>query len=648
VTAVPLGVASERRIDLRRWMPLAVLGAGVVALQIAFASSDTFPAKLDTTFSDPIDRAGAWMRSNRLDRTIDGRFDPGHPLFTKFFTPMSNFVEGAIGNLTDLLLWAPWFVVIAAIALLPLSRRMWTEAAAVVAAFVYIGLFDLWKPSMQTLSLMTVSVLLAVIIGLPLGVLAAMRPRVETALRPILDAMQTIPAFVYFLPLLMLLGIGNTPAAVATVIYALPPVVRLTTLGIKQVPDAAVEASTMFGASRRQTLLKVQLPMAIRTIVTGMSQTVMMALGIVVLAQLVGATGLGSPILESLNQRRPGRGLAAGFAIVAIAMVLDRISRSVADSDPTRRVPRTWQIAAVTTIVAATVIGRSAGWSTFPAAWDWTSFDPIDDVIDWLRDNLRPITRWITDVVTTKLYLPPRDFLTDTVAWPVLVFVTGWACWRIRGTGLAVFAASALMTIGLIGLWEPSIDTLVQVIISTVLTLLVAIPLGVWAGRNRRVERTIGPILDAFQTMPSLVYIIPCVVLFTVGVVPGIIATVVYAMVPGVRITALGIQGVAEESIEASRTFGATPRQTLFGVRIPLAAPTIMAGVNQVIMMVLAMVIIAGLVGAGGLGFMVTESLARSYFGQGFEVGLALVLMAMILDRFTEAWADRLKPPSSN
>ena len=647
MTAVPIGVDVERRVDVARWVPVAVLGVGACVLQLAFASAETFPAELDATLSDPIDRAGAWMRSNRLDRTIDGRVDAGHPVFTMFFTPISNFIDGAIGSLTDLLLWTPWFVVIALIALIPLSRRMWAEAGVVVAAFAYMGLFGLWEPSMQTLSLMTVSVLLAVVIGLPLGVWAALTPRVESGLRPVLDAMQTIPAFVYFLPLFMLLGIGNTPAAVATLIYALPPVVRLTTLGIKQVPTAAVEASAMFGASRLQTLTKVQLPMAVRTIVTGMSQTVMMALGIVVLATLVGASGLGGPILQSLNQRRVGRGLAAGFAIVAIAMVLDRLSRSVAENDRSRRLPRPWLFGALALAVAAAAVGRSTGWSTFPAVWEPASFDMVDDAVVWLRDNTRPVTRWITDVITTKLYLPPRDFLTDTVAWPVLVFVTAWACWRIRGIGLAVFAAAALTTIGLIGLWEPSIDTLVQVIISTVLTLLIAIPLGVWAGRNRRVERTIGPVLDAFQTMPSLVYIIPCVVLFTVGVVPGIIATVVYAMVPGVRITALGIQGVAVESVEASRTFGATPRQTLFGVRLPLAAPTIMAGVNQVIMMVLAMVIITGLVGAGGLGFMVTESLARSYFGQGFEVGLALVLMAMVLDRFTEAWSDRLRPPAT-
>ncbi len=227
-----------------------------------------------------------------------------------------------------------------------------------------------------------------------------------------------------------------------------------------------------------------------------------------------------------------------------------------------------------------------------------------------------------------------------------MVFVTGWLCWRVRGWGLALFAATALLTIGLIGMWELSIDTLVQVVIAAGLATLVALPLGVLAGLNERVEAVLGPILDGLQTIPSLVYIIPAVILFTVGVVPGIIATVLYAMVPGVRITALGIRGVPEESIEASRTFGATPRQTILGVRIPLAGPTIMAGVNQIIMMSLAMVIISGLVGGGALGFETVRALRRSLFGFGFEVGLALVLIAMILDRLTEAVAENLQPPS--
>ncbi len=263
------------------------------------------------------------------------------------------------------------------------------------------------------------------------------------------------------------------------------------------------------------------------------------------------------------------------------------------------------------------------------------------------RDNLRWFTRPFSDFIVVWLYLPARDFLTDTLAWPVVVFVVGWGCWRVKGPGLAAFAVAALMTIGLIGMWELSIDTLVQVIIATILAVAVAVPLGVWVGRSRRMEAVVGPLLDALQTIPSLVYIIPAVILFTVGVVPGIIATVLYALVPGVRITALGIREVPEESIEASRTFGATPGQTMLGVRIPLAAPTIMAGVNQVIMLALAMVIISGLVGGGALGFETVRALKRSLFGWGFEVGLALVLIAMILDRFTEALAQRLQPPSA-
>jgi glycine betaine/proline transport system permease protein len=636
VTAVPIH-AEGVRIEVRRWTPWLVLVGGAVALQVAFASADTFPAKLDTTFSSRIDDAGDWMRANRLT----------HPLFTGFFTPISRFIDSVIANIGDFLLWTPWFAVIALATLLPIGKKMWRETAVIVVALIYIGLFDLWETSMKTLALMSASVLLAVITGVPLGVWAALQPRVEQAMRPVLDAMQTIPAFIYFLPLFMVFGIGNVPAAVATIIYALPPLVRLTTLGVKQVPPNAVEASAMFGATKRQTLLKVQLPMAIRTIVTGMSQTVMMALGIVVLATLIGADGLGSPILESLNQRRAGRGFAAGFAIVAIALVLDRISLSVAQRDPLRRLPRRSMLAIATAIALAFVVGRSAGWTSFPAPWDWTKFDRVDDAVAWIRDNLRAQTQWIKDFVVTKLYLPPRDLMTDTIAWPVPVFVTGWACWKVRGPGLAAFAAGALCTIGLLGLWADSIDTLVQVLISTALALAVAVPLGVWAGRNRTVDAVLSPVLDAFQTMPSFVYIIPAVIFFGVGVVPGVAATVVYAMVPGVRLTALGIREVAEESVEASRTFGASARQTLFGVRLPLAAPTIMAGVNQVIMMVLAMVIITGYVGAGGLGYLVIESLQRSEFGQGFEVGLALVLMAMILDRFTEACSDRLRPPTS-
>jgi len=193
-----------------------------------------------------------------------------------------------------------------------------------------------------------------------------------------------------------------------------------------------------------------------------------------------------------------------------------------------------------------------------------------------------------------------------------------------------------------------SLQTLTQVVAGVILSVAIAIPIGIWAGRRPKVEAALGPILDALQTIPSFVYIIPVVMLFSVGQVPGIIASVLYAIVPGIRITALAIRQVPQESIEASQMFGATPLQTMFGVRIPLGAPTIMAAVNQVIMMVLAMVIIAGLVGGGALGFETVRAVTRSETGLGFEVGLAIVVMAIILDRLTQAWAARLQPPAAH
>ena len=628
--SVTLGADAVRRV-----LPWLGVVGGILVLQIAVTG--TFPAFLDTFFSDAFDDLGTWIRENRRS----------HVVFTGFFVPLTSFLTWVIESFEAVLLWLPWYF-LPSLVLLSLARvQMWKQGAVAAAALLYAGGVGLWQPTMETLALMGTAVLFAVLLGVPLGVLAARRRRVEAAIRPVLDAMQTVPAFVYFLPLLGFFGVGAVNAAVATVIYALPPVVRLTTLGIHQVPRAAVEACEMFGSTERQTLLKVQLPMAMPTILTGLSQTIMMALGIVVLAALIGAGGLGAEVLQTLSQRRTGRGIAAGLAIVAVAVVLDRMWRGLAQIDRTRRASTRATVLGAGFLLGALLVGAVAGWSEFPAVTTINAFDPIDSVVVWARDNLSWATRPFNDFVIAGVIIPVREFLTFTVAWPVLVFVTAWACWKVGGWKLATFAALALGTIGAIGLWEISIDTLVQVMVGVLVSVAIAIPVGVWAGRRPRVQAVLSPILDGLQTIPALVYIIPAVILFTVGAVPGIIASVLYAIVPGIRITALGIREVPEESIEASRTFGATPRQTMLGVRLPLAAPTIMAGVNQVIMMVLAMVIIAGLVGGGALGFETVRALTRNLYGLGFEVGLAIVLMAMILDRFTQAWAARLQPPAA-
>jgi glycine betaine/proline transport system permease protein len=626
-----------------RWRSRAMLGwggllVGLVALQVAFSRVEGFPAIWDTAISGPIDDFQTWARTNRLT----------HPLFTNFFQPITAAVNWALVAVEDFLLWLPWFVLPILVFLVVARNGKWKVGLVAAAAMTYPGLVGLWEVTIETVALMAIAVLISVAIGVPLGIWGALRPRVESVLRPILDAMQTVPAPVYFIPMLLFFGIGRVPATIATVIYALPPAVRLTTLGIKRVPKPAVEASEMFGSTKRQTLFKVRLPMAMPTIMTGVNQTIMMALGIVVLATLLGAGGLGQAVMDGLSKRRTGRGLAAGLAIVAVAMVLDRIGRSVAESDRTKKVDGRWILGALAGLVGLVVLGRVIGSVEFPTVWGVEVLDPIDSVVTWARDNLSFITRPLNDFIVAGLLIPVRDFLVLTVAWPVLVFFTAWLCWKVKGIGLAIVAAIGMLVVGLVGMWELSLQTLTQVVAGVLLSLLIAIPVGIWAGRRPKVEAALGPILDALQTIPSFVYIIPVVILFTVGQVPGLIASVLYAIVPGIRITALGIKEVPSESIEASQTFGATRRQTMYGVRIPLASPTIMAGVNQVIMMVLAMVIIAGLVGGGALGFETVRAVTTSNTGLGFEVALAIVVMAIILDRLTQAWAARLQPPSAH
>lgn len=598
-----------------------------------------FPAKLDLFFSDPIDRLGALGQVNRRSGT--------NLLFTGFFNPLTDGIEWGIESLETILAWLPWYTIPAGIFALIARRRRFLDAAVAAAVMLYPGLIGIWDPTLETLALMSFAVIVSALIGIPLGIWAAFRPRVEAALRPFLDIMQTVPAFVYFLPLLVLFGIGKTNGAIATIIYALPPVVRLTTLGIRSVPPQSVEASNMFGASASQTLLKVQIPTAMPTILAGISQTIMMALGIVVLAALVAAGGLGGLVLQSLQARTTGRGIAVGLAIVAVAMVLDRIGRSLADTDRSHALTRPVQLAVISSLGIGVVLGKIMDWSTFPSVWTPRSFDPIDTAVDWAIANWSQYTRAINDFVVGDIVVPVRNYLMDTVAWPALLVVVAFAIWRMAGPRLAAFSIVSMLFVGLIGLWDKSIDTVVQIMLAVLVATLIAVPLGILTGRNPRVEAALAPILDGLQTIPSLVYIIPVVTLFTLGPMPGLIASVLYAVVPGIRITALGIRNVPSESIEASQTFGATRPQTMLGVRIPLAAPTIMAGINQVIMMVLAMVIIAGLVGGGALGFETVRALTRNLYGHGFEVGLSLALIAMVLDRSTQALAQRFQPPEA-
>ena len=289
----------------------------------------------------------------------------------------------------------------------------------------------------------------------------------------------------------------------------------------------------------------------------------------------------------------------------------------------------------------------AAPFGSFPGDWRLPLRDPIDAAVAWMRDNLYQIgdlpigTGPLSDFMTIYLLNPMRTLLRDLLPWPVvtlgLAALAGWA----GGGRLALLAALGMLAIGLLGMWSFSMDTFSQVIVTMAVTAAVALPLGVLASQNATVRDLLRPILDFLQTIPTFVYLVPVIMLFNVGRVPGLIAAALYAIPPGIKLTELGIRQVPGEVVEAARAFGATRRQTIFKVQLPLALPAIMLGVNQMIMMVLAMVIIAGLVGGEGLGLEAVSGLARNQTGRGIESGLAIVILAIILDRITQAWAAR-------
>jgi len=691
MAAIPQSDRSKRIVN-----PVTVLLA-ITAILILYHALvkpiGIFPESWNLHLRDPLDVFKKWVIvANRDD----------HWMFAFFFQPIKSSVDFFIRRAEDFLFWLPWPVIVVFVFLLANKIGKLPLALITSLSLLAMGLLGLWDESMKTLALMVTAVIISLFIGLPLGIWTARNDRAEQFLRPILDAMQTMPAFVYLIPVVLFFGIARVPSVIATIIYAIPPVVRLTNLGIRRVPEDVLEAARAFGSTPRQILTKVQIPQALPSIMAGVNQTIMMALSIVVIAALIGGGGLGDVVLKSLRRLQVGAALEGGLAIVFMAVLLDRLSFAYSQIEhvsvekyqgfhllPEELSDRGWaqavekplaKIYAVSASVQKKLAGTlsrllpryrdgfhrhgyffislllllaligisfALGWMEFPKSWNLSLNQPVDRMVKWAQVNLYQIgdtfigTGPFSDFVSLYLLRPLRILLTEWLAWPVVMLLTAAIAWAVSGWRLALYSFASLMLIGWLGLWEEAADTLSQVLIAVLLSVLIGVPLGIWSARNDRAERGLRPLLDFLQTIPTFVYLVPVIMLFNLGRVPGIMASVLYALSPTIRLTNLGIRQVDEAAVEAAEAFGATSWQTLRHVQVPLALPSIMLGINQTIMMVLAMVIIAGLVGAAGLGFEVVDAMQNNKMGASVEAGLAIVMMAIVLDRITQAWAKR-------
>jgi glycine betaine/proline transport system permease protein len=630
---------------------VAAIVAAMLAVFLALRQDFPWPASLAwNTLGGELDDFQRWL--------IGQRSADDQSILFAVFDGFRIFVDDLVGWLNELLLEMTWVGTAAAAVLIVLRFGGWRAALVILAAFASFALMGLWEESVQTLALMLTAVALSLLVGMPLGVLAGRSQRFQRAITPVLDAMQIVPAFAYLMPVVILFSVGPAAAVVATMIYAVPPAIRITALGIRSVPTNTVEAAQAMGATRTQLLTKVQIPLARRLLLLSVNQTILFALSLVVIAGLIGGRGLGDVVTNGLYSY-PARAILGGVAIVIMAIALDRATAAIAErTDPARRhltdaLRRRLRLATLATgagVALAVVLARILGAGpVYPDEFETSTTVYEATIESWLLARIQSVLDYVQDPASAVFAVtePTGNFLVEYGLEPLRVVLVESPWFATLGgltlialvvSGLrpALVTLAMLGSIGVLGVWEPAMDTASQVLVATVLAVALGFALGVWAAESPLVARILRPVLDTLQTLPQLVYIIPFIYLMPVSRVPGIVASVLYAFPVVLRLVATGVREVAPPAVEAAAAFGATRRQLLMKVKIPLARDAIMLGVNQGIIMVLAVVVIGGLVGSGALGDEVARGLQRNEFGQGVVASLAILALGIALDRVTQ------------
>jgi glycine betaine/proline transport system permease protein len=652
-------IRREARRLGRPWLVLGILAAWIL-LWIPLHGRDTLP--LAAARLSPLH-----LRLNELRDYINT-----HRSTNPFFSGFLDVIRSAIDHLTTFiqsLISQPsygrpvpvigWLGVVALAVLAGYALANLRMAVLAGLGFLSFGALGLWQQSMDTLALTLAAVLICLVIGIPLGIWVGLSNRAERIATPVLDFMQTMPTFVYLAPLTLFFLIGPASAVIATLIYAMPPVIRITAHGIRGVPAAALEASESLGATRWQLLRKVRLPMAKRTIVLGINQTTMCALSMVTIAALIGAPGLGSTVVNALQHLQVGIAFVGGLAIVVMAIVLDRVTTAASVRvEEANRAGRTGAarrhriilagLGALT--LAAIYLSYTFVWAAeFPGpqpdgVLGGSIANGVSQATNWVQVHLVGVTTGIRNVVSYGLLNPLQSLIADS-PWYLTCAVILAITWTIAGARAVVVAAVCLGLLLGTGLWQDSMVTLASTLVATIVVMVLGVVVGVWMGRSERADRLIRPTLDAAQVMPAFVYLVPFLGLFGPTRFTAIAAAVVFAAPVSIKLVADGIRGVPATVVEAATSSGSSTWQIISKVQLPLARRALTLAANQGLIYVLSMVVVGGLVGAGALGYLVVAGFSQtSLYGKGLAAGVAIVLLGILLDRVTQA-AARHTPP---
>ena len=552
----------------------------------------------------------------------------------------------------------PWTAVIMGLFILGYKLQGLSLALIASLGFFYVSIFGQWEPTMETLSLVLVTAPICFILGLFFGILGYLSKKVETTLQPILNVAQTMPHFSYLVPIIVFFGVGDHAGAVATIIFATPPMIRLTILGLKKISPEIVESGLMSGCNRFQLLFRVLIPTARRDILIGVNQVIMQCLAMTTIAAFIGAKGLGFNLKVALNGLKIGKAAEIGICVVIIAVVLDKLSLAWANKQKDYFANLSFfqrNKAFVYFLFLTLILGIIAYFSAsyfeeginflylIPFGKGLTIAPLLDAGVDWIWETFFYYLNIFNKFLITYVLFVMRDAYLGMPVVSTFFLIMG-AGYIIGGIRSCLIVGGLILFIALSEYWNRALITAYMATFAVGISALNGIIVGSLCARNEISTKIILSICDFFQTFPSFIYLIPVILLFGITDTSVMIAAIAYASVPATRYTVEGLRSVPSSLHDAGSMSGVSNLQRWISIEFPLALPHIMLGLNQTVIFALMMIVLGALIGTEDLGQLIMGSISRpGGAGIGFTLGIFVSFICLAVDNLIRTWTDERK-----